>query len=50
MDLIGFSVSRENLDGIHRKLRPNFYALLCFIDELLVFADNSFHFTKEEGN
>ena len=50
MDLIGFSVSRENLGGIYRKLRPNFFALLCFIDELLAFADNSFHFTKEEGN
>lgn len=48
MDLIGFSVTGGNLEGIYRKLRPNFFALLCFIDELLAFADNSFHFKKEE--
>ena len=50
MDLIGFSVTGGNLGRIYGKLRPNFFALLCFIDELLAFADNSFHFIKEEEN
>lgn len=50
MDLIGFSITGGNLGRIYGKPRPNFFALLCFIDELLAFADNSFHFIKEEVN
>lgn len=48
MDLIGFYVLKNGYRGIYINVRPNFFAVLCFIDELLACADNSFHFTRRD--
>lgn len=50
LDIIGYSVPSNCYGGRLRLLRPNFFATLCFIDELLAMADNSLHFKKEDKN
>ena len=48
LDIIGYSVPSNCYGGTLRLLRPNFFAILCFVDELLAMADNSLHFKKED--
>lgn len=50
LDIIGYSVPSNCCKGTLRLLHPNFFAVLCFIDELLAMADNSLHLKKEDKN